>query len=137
MAGLPSTRCVRPGVAGTCPRAETTARSGLLGFSFSLVKGGERRAGMSHLNFAEAGIVGLLQGITELFPVSSLGHAVLIPAIVGGQWAADLNVSRPESPYLAYIVGLHVATATAMIIFFWRDLVPVIRGVFRPPRPVV
>src|SRR6266849_5120254 len=65
---------------------------------------------MSHLNFAEAGIVGLLQGITELFPVSSLGHAVLIPPIVGGQWAQDLNVSRSESPYLAYIVGLLVAT---------------------------
>ncbi len=85
---------------------------------------------MSHLNFAEAGIVGLLQGITELFPVSSLGHAVLIPAIVGGQWAQDLNVSRAESPYLAYIVGLHVATATAMIIFFWRDWIRIIRAFF-------
>src|SRR5260370_14907627 len=136
MAGLPSTRCVRPGVAGTCPRAETTARSGLLGFSFSLVKGGERRAGMSHLNFAEAGIVGLLQGITELFPVSSLGHAVLIPAIVGGQWAADLNLSRPESPYPAYIGWLHVAPATAMIIFFSRDPRPILRACFSPPRPV-
>jgi undecaprenyl-diphosphatase len=85
---------------------------------------------MSHLNFAEAGIVGLLQGITELFPVSSLGHAVLIPAIVGGQWAQDLNVSRAESPYLAYIVGLHVATATAMIIFFWRDWIRIIGAFF-------
>src|SRR5437763_786479 len=68
---------------------------------------------MSHLNYAEAGVVGLLQGITELFPISSLGHAVLIPAIVGGQWAQDLNVSAKESPYLAFIVGLHVATALA------------------------
>src|SRR5712691_5478419 len=85
---------------------------------------------MSHLTYAEAGIVGLLQGITELFPVSSLGHAVLIPAIVGGQWAQDLNVSRAESPYLAYIVGLHVATATAMIIFFWRDWIRIIGAFF-------
>src|SRR6266702_1710455 len=85
---------------------------------------------MSHLNFAEAGIVGLLQGITELFPISSLGHAVLIPAIVGGQWAQDLNVSRSESPYLAYIVGLHVATALAMIIYFWRDWVRIIKAFF-------
>src|SRR5216684_5157359 len=85
---------------------------------------------MSHLNFAEAGIVGLIQGVTELFPVSSLGHAVLIPAIVGGQWAQDLNVSAAESPYLAYIVGLHVATATAMIIFFWRDWVRIIGAFF-------
>jgi undecaprenyl-diphosphatase len=72
---------------------------------------------MSHLNYAEAGVVGLLQGITELFPISSLGHAVLIPAIVGGSWAQDLNVSAKESPYLAFIVGLHMATAVAMIIY--------------------
>jgi len=85
---------------------------------------------MSHLNYAEAGVVGLLQGITELFPISSLGHAVLIPAIVGGQWAQDLNVSKPESPYLAFIVGLHVATALAMIIYFWRDWVRIIRAFF-------
>src|SRR6201996_7369242 len=83
---------------------------------------------MSHLNFAEAGGIGLLQGITELFPISSLGHAVLIPAIVGGQWAQDLDVSKPESPYLAFIVGLHVATALALIIYFWRDWVRIIKG---------
>jgi undecaprenyl-diphosphatase len=85
---------------------------------------------MSHLTYAEAGVVGLLQGITELFPVSSLGHAVLIPAIVGGQWAQDLDVSRAESPYLAYIVGLHVATALAMIAYFWRDWLRIIRAFF-------
>src|SRR3984957_17713340 len=85
---------------------------------------------MSHLTFAEAGVVGLLQGITELFPISSLGHAVLIPALVGGQWAQDLDVSRAESPYLAYIVGLHVATAAAMIIFFWRDWLRIIKAFF-------
>ena len=85
---------------------------------------------MSHLTYAEAGFVGLLQGITELFPVSSLGHAVLIPAVVGGQWAQDLNVSQAESPYLAFIVGLHVATAIALTVYFWRDWVRIIRGFF-------
>src|SRR6516165_1791823 len=85
---------------------------------------------MSHLTYAEAGFVGLLQGITELFPVSSLGHAVLIPAVVGGQWAQDLNVSEAESPYLAFIVGLHVATATAMIVYFWRDWLRIIKAFF-------
>ena len=69
-------------------------------------------------------LVGLVQGVTEMFPVSSLGHNVLIPALIGGSWAQDLNVSRPESPYLAFIVGLHVATAIAMIIYFRRRLGP-------------
>ena len=85
---------------------------------------------MSHLTYAEAGIVGLIQGVTELFPISSLGHSVLIPALVGGQWAKDLNVSDAKSPYLAFIVGLHVATAIAMIIFFWRDWVRIIAAFF-------
>jgi undecaprenyl-diphosphatase len=85
---------------------------------------------MSHLTYAESGIVGLIQGVTELFPLSSLGHSVLIPALVGGQWAKDLNVSAPNSPYLAFIVGLHVATAIAMIIYFWRDWVRIIVAFF-------
>ena len=85
---------------------------------------------MIHLTFLEAGVVGLIQGVSEMFPVSSLGHAVLIPAVAGGGWARDLNVSRPESPYLAYIVGLHVATALALVIYFWRDWLRIIGGFF-------
>jgi undecaprenyl-diphosphatase len=80
------------------------------------------------MTYAEAMVVGLIQGVTELFPVSSLGHNVLIPALVGGSWAHDLNVSAPESPYLAYIVGLHVATAAALILYFWRDWVRIVGG---------
>ena len=80
------------------------------------------------LTYFEAIVVGAFQGVTELFPVSSLGHSVLIPAIVGGRWAQDLNVSAPESPYLAFIVGLHVATAAALLVFFWRDWVRIIGG---------
>ena len=68
----------------------------------------------AHLTYIEAVVVGAFQGVTELFPVSSLGHAVLVPAVVGGRWAQDLSVSAPESPYLAFIVGLHVATAAAL-----------------------
>src|ERR1700730_8722183 len=86
------------------------------------------RAGMSHLTFLEAAVVGLVQGVSEMFPVSSLGHSVLIPALVGGSWARDLNVSAPESPYLAVIVGLHVATAAALLIYFWRDWVRIVGG---------
>ena len=83
---------------------------------------------MSHITYPEAIVVGLLQGVSELFPVSSLGHSVLLPALIGGTWAADLSVSTPESPYLAFIVGLHVATAVALLIYFWRDWVRILRG---------
>jgi len=81
-----------------------------------------------HLTYPEAIVIGALQGVTELFPVSSLGHSVLLPAWLGGRWAQDLNVSTPESPYLAFIVGLHVATAAALLVFFWRDWVRIVVG---------
>jgi undecaprenyl-diphosphatase len=93
-----------------------------------------RSDGMTHLTYLEAAVVGLVQGISEMFPVSSLGHAVLIPAIVGGSWAHDLNVAAPESPYLAFIVGLHVATALALLIYFWRDWVRIIGGLLSSVR---
>ncbi len=76
---------------------------------------------MSHMTYPEAAIIGLIQGVTELFPVSSLGHSVLIPALVGGSWARDLDAASPSSPYLAFVVGLHVATAIGMLVYFWRD----------------
>jgi len=83
---------------------------------------------MSHLSYLEAIVVGAFQGVSELFPVSSLGHSILIPALIGGSWGRDLDVSTPESPYLAFIVGLHVATALALLLFFWRDWLLIIRG---------
>jgi undecaprenyl-diphosphatase len=83
---------------------------------------------LTHLTYLEAGVVGLIQGISEMFPVSSLGHNVLLPAIIGGGWARDLDVASPESPYLAFIVGLHVATAAALLVYFRRDWVRIIGG---------
>jgi undecaprenyl-diphosphatase len=83
---------------------------------------------MHHLSWLEACTVGLLQGVSELFPVSSLGHSVLLPAVVGGTWARDLNVAAPESPYLAFIVGTHVATALALVAFYWRDWLRLLAG---------
>jgi undecaprenyl-diphosphatase len=80
------------------------------------------------MSYLEAVVVGALQGVTELFPVSSLGHSVILPALLGGSWQRDLDVSTPESPYLAFIVGLHVATAAALLLFFWRDWVRIIGG---------
>jgi undecaprenyl-diphosphatase len=83
---------------------------------------------MTVLSYPEALVIGALQGVTELFPISSLGHSVLLPAVIGGAWARDLDVSKPESPYLAFIVGLHVATALALLVLFRRDWVRIVAG---------
>jgi undecaprenyl-diphosphatase len=83
---------------------------------------------VSTLTWLEAIVIGGMQGVAELFPVSSLGHSLLIPAVIGGSWARDMDVSSAESPYLAFVVGLHVATALALIIYFWRDWVRIVRG---------
>ncbi len=83
---------------------------------------------MAGLSWAEAIVIGAMQGVAELFPVSSLGHSILLPAVIGGSWAQDLDIGAPESPYLAFIVGLHVATALALVIYFWRDWVRIVRG---------
>ena len=81
------------------------------------------------ITYLQAIIIGLLQGATELFPISSLGHSVLIPAWLGGSWAElTTGQAQAESPYLAFVVGLHVATALALLAIFWRDWLRIIGG---------
>ncbi len=67
---------------------------------------------MTHL---QAIFLAVLQGATELFPVSSLGHAVVAPAVLG--WHIDQHALG----FLPFLVMLHVGTATALLVFFWRD----------------
>ena len=86
------------------------------------------------LTYPEAIVIGLLQGVTELFPVSSLGHSVLLPAVIGGRWARDLSMSADQSPYLAFVVAVHVATAVALVWFFRADWVRIVRGLFTSVR---
>jgi undecaprenyl-diphosphatase len=84
-----------------------------------------------HFTFVQAIVIGAIQGVTELFPVSSLGHAVLIPHWIGGSWASAVgDESTGESPYLAFIVVLHVATALALLVFFWREWVKILTGLW-------
>ncbi|MFD8703717.1 undecaprenyl-diphosphate phosphatase [Kitasatospora sp. NPDC059648] len=83
---------------------------------------------MSTLTYPEAIGVGLLQGVTELFPVSSLGHSILLPAVIGGKIQRDLDMTADGSSYLAALVALHLATALALVVFFWRDWVRVVSG---------
>ena len=70
----------------------------------------------------QALILALLQGVTELFPVSSLGHAVIVPRLL--HWALDEH----GLTFLPFLVMLHVGTAVALLLFFWRDWLALGRG---------
>ena len=87
------------------------------------------------MTYLQAFVIALVQGVTELFPVSSLGHSVLIPAWLGGSWQTLVTQSSQQSSessfYLAYIVALHCATALALAWFFRADWIRIIRGLFR------
>jgi undecaprenyl-diphosphatase len=83
-----------------------------------------------HLTFFRAIVIGLFQGVTELFPVSSLGHSVLLPALFGWHDLVKAQ-SASESGYLAFLVGLHCATALALLLFFWRDWAGIVAGGLR------
>ena len=65
--------------------------------------------------FWQALVIGALQGISELFPVSSLAHTILIPYLLS--WGID----QQGTDFLAFVVALHLATAIALVIYFWRD----------------
>jgi undecaprenyl-diphosphatase len=86
------------------------------------------------LTFFQAIVMGLLQGVTELFPVSSLGHSVIIPSLIPGWDGLAKAQSRPESYFLAFLVALHVGTAVALIVFYRRDWYGIVRGFGRTIR---
>src|SRR5215469_1696404 len=82
------------------------------------------------LSFFQAIVIGLVQGVTELFPISSLGHSVLIPSLFGWHRLVS-GQSQNESFYLAFIVGLHCASALALLWFYRKDWVRLISAFFR------
>jgi undecaprenyl-diphosphatase len=67
-------------------------------------------------------LLAVLQGVSELFPVSSLGHTVLIPALL--RW----NVDEGSDSFLAFVVVLHLGTALALVVFYWRDWTAIVRA---------
>ena len=84
-----------------------------------------------HINYLQAVVIGLIQGLTELFPISSLGHTVLIPAWIGGTWGTLVSQeSSAESPYLSFIVGLHLATAIVLLGYYIKTWIRLIGGFF-------
>jgi undecaprenyl-diphosphatase len=90
-------------------------------------------AAHSLISTFQAIVLGVLQGATELFPISSLGHTVIFPKLFGWQnvvaWQA-----QSESPWLAFVVMLHVGSAIGLLIYFWRDWLDIIAAFFKTLR---
>jgi undecaprenyl-diphosphatase len=85
-------------------------------------------AGQHLITYFQAIVIGLLQGVTELFPISSLGHAVILPKLLG--W--DLNQDKPY--FLAFLVATHLATAIVLFVFFLPEWVRILKGLGRSLR---
>jgi undecaprenyl-diphosphatase len=89
------------------------------------------------LSHFQAALLGVLQGVSELFPISSLGHSVILPALLG--WPIDQNADY----FLTFVVATHFATALALFVVYWNDWVHIISGLieslwareFRPTNP--
>lgn len=81
------------------------------------------------ITYWQAIIIGLFQGVTELFPISSLGHSVLVPYLFGWHNIVTSQDSS-ESFFLAFLVALHVATALALLIYYRREWVKLVRAFF-------
>ncbi len=80
------------------------------------------------ISYWQAVLLGLLQGVSELFPVSSLGHSVILPRLLG--W----NIHQNDEYFISFLVATHLATALVLLGFFWRDWVRILKGLGRSLR---
>src|SRR4029079_5273510 len=80
------------------------------------------------ISYPQAIVLGLLQGFSELFPISSLGHSVILPSLLG--W----DIPQNDDFFVTFLVATHLATALVLLGFFWRDWVRIVRGVGRSLR---
>jgi len=80
------------------------------------------------ISYFQGAVLGLLQGVSELFPVSSLGHSVILPHLLG--W--DIHQNKPY--FLTFLVAVHLATALVLLGFFWQDWVRIVKGLGRSLR---
>jgi undecaprenyl-diphosphatase len=83
---------------------------------------------LSLISYPRAVILGLIQGVAELFPISSLGHSVILPRLLG--W----NIHQNDSYFLTFLVATHLATALVLLGFFWHDWVRILKGFGRSLR---
>ena len=83
---------------------------------------------MHPITYFQGAVLGLLQGVSELFPISSLGHSVILPNLLG--W----NIHQNEPYFLTFLVAVHLATALVLLGFFWQDWVRIVKGLGRSLR---
>jgi undecaprenyl-diphosphatase len=83
---------------------------------------------MDPISYFQAIVLGLLQGVSELFPISSLGHSVVLPRILG--W----DIHQNDDYFLSFLVATHCATALVLFIFFLQDWVRILKGLGRSLR---
>jgi len=83
---------------------------------------------MHPISYFQAAVLGLLQGFSELFPISSLGHSVILPQLLG--W----NIHQNDDYFITFLVATHLATAIVLLGFFWRDWVRIVKGLGRSLR---
>src|ERR671931_329247 len=83
---------------------------------------------MDPISYFQAAVLGLLQGVSELFPISSLGHSVVLPRLLG--W----DIHQNDDYFLTFLVATHLATALVLLGFFWRDWVRIVAGLWRSLR---
>ena len=83
---------------------------------------------MHPISYLQALVLGLLQGAAELFPISSLGHSVILPSLLG--W----DIHQNDDYFLTFLVATHLATAVVLVGFFWHDWVRIARGLGRSLR---
>jgi len=82
----------------------------------------------SLISYWHAIVLGLVQGVSELFPISSLGHSVIIPQLLG--W----NIHQNDPYFITFLVATHLATALVLLGFFWSDWVRIVKGLGRSLR---
>ena len=82
----------------------------------------------SLISYGQAVVLGLVQGVSELFPVSSLGHSVILPKLLG--W----DIHQNDDYFITFLVATHLATALVLLGFFWQDWVRIVRGLGRSLR---
>ena len=83
---------------------------------------------MHPISYFQAVILGLTQGIAEPFPISSLGHGVLLPRLFG--W----NIHQNDKYFLTFLIATHLATAIVLLLFFLKDWILIVKGIFRSLR---